>query len=161
MFILRPSIIGGAYAEPHLGWVDSLGAAGAIFLLGCLGLLQDFVANNRQIADNIPVDYVSNMIIASCYYEASKPKIKPFKIYHSCSSGRNPGTWAMIKKGFVSYLSYQYFEQTIGERRLDLYNSVNEFKVKFFFKKMIPAKLMGMYASLIGNSKMKSDATKY
>ena len=33
--ILRPSIIGSAWKEPLIGWVDTVSAAGALYLLGC------------------------------------------------------------------------------------------------------------------------------
>lgn len=37
--ILRPTIIGCAYKEPFLGWVDTVSAAGALYLLGGTFLL--------------------------------------------------------------------------------------------------------------------------
>lgn len=34
--ILRPTIIGSSWKEPFLGWVDTVSAAGALYLLGGL-----------------------------------------------------------------------------------------------------------------------------
>ena len=32
--IVRPTIIGSSWRDPHMGWVDTVSAAGALYLLG-------------------------------------------------------------------------------------------------------------------------------
>lgn len=49
--ILRPSIIGAGYTEPLTGWTDALSAAGAIYLLSLIGLMNDMMASTRYIGD--------------------------------------------------------------------------------------------------------------
>ena len=47
--ILRPTIIGCSWKEPFLGWVDTVSAAGALYLLGGLYFIDFFdLFNNYQ-----------------------------------------------------------------------------------------------------------------
>jgi hypothetical protein len=57
MTIVRPSIIGAAIKEPFPGWVDSVSAGTAVYLLVGLGLIKEFNCNAELIGDNVPVDY--------------------------------------------------------------------------------------------------------
>jgi len=57
LVIVRPSIIGAANQEPLVGWVDSISAATAVYLVGCLGVLKDLCGRLDLIGDQIPVDY--------------------------------------------------------------------------------------------------------
>eukprot|EP01063_Lacrimia_lanifica_P000164 TRINITY_DN1006_c0_g2_i1.p1 TRINITY_DN1006_c0_g2~~TRINITY_DN1006_c0_g2_i1.p1 ORF type:complete len:565 (+),score=259.42 TRINITY_DN1006_c0_g2_i1:114-1808(+) len=65
MAIVRPSIIGSSLAEPFPGWVDTLSAAGALFITAGYGTVQEVHADKSQKADIIPVDYVvKGMLLA-------------------------------------------------------------------------------------------------
>lgn len=88
--ILRPAIICAAVKEPMVGWVDTLSAAGGLSLAGAVGLLEIVYAEENNITDIIPVDYVTNAIIASTALKAHKPGLS---VIHSSSSHRNPVTW--------------------------------------------------------------------
>lgn len=63
--ILRPSIIAAAIREPLPGWTDTLSAAGGLSLAGGSGVLRYVYGKEDNIADIIPVDYVSNAILVS------------------------------------------------------------------------------------------------
>jgi len=63
--LLRPSIIGGALKEPYPGWTDTISAAGGLSLTGGIGIVNWIHGDSNNIADLIPVDIVSNMIIAA------------------------------------------------------------------------------------------------
>jgi len=68
MVIVWPSIVGAAYKDPHIGWVDNLAAlSGFIFVYG-IGLLHSAPGKFSNCANFIPVDYVVNSIIASAVY---------------------------------------------------------------------------------------------
>jgi len=71
MVIVRPSIVGAAYSDPHVGWVDNLAAlSGFIFVYG-IGLLHQAPGKFSNRANFIPVDYVVNTIIACAVYTNS------------------------------------------------------------------------------------------
>lgn len=71
--LFRPSIIGGSYKEPFPGWIDTFSAAGGLTLAVGLGIVNFIKGDGNNIADLIPVDYVSNSIIVAAAMEANKP----------------------------------------------------------------------------------------
>lgn len=77
--IIRPSIICGSYKEPYAGWTDTLSAAGGLTLGGGTGMINYIHGDNDCIADLVPVDFVTNIIIASSALYANKPG---FEIVH-------------------------------------------------------------------------------
>lgn len=64
---MRPSIIGSSYRDPIQGWVDNVSAAGALFLLGGMGIVNYVRGNPNNIGDLIPVDYVTNYILVAIF----------------------------------------------------------------------------------------------
>lgn len=77
--------------EPIPGWTDTLSAAGGLSVANGSGVLKYVYAKADNIADLIPVDYVSNGIIVSTALLANKPALT---IIHSNSSHSNPITWS-------------------------------------------------------------------
>lgn len=68
MVIIRPSIVGAAYQDPHVGWVDNLAAlSGFIFVFG-LGMLHQAPGKGTNVSNFIPVDFVVNAIISVVVY---------------------------------------------------------------------------------------------
>ena len=65
LLIIRPSIIGASLEEPFPGWTDSIGLAGGIYMIAGLGILRDIPGDENNIGDQVPVDIVSNQILAS------------------------------------------------------------------------------------------------
>jgi fatty acyl-CoA reductase len=61
--LIRPSIIVGAMRTPMPGWTDTISAAGGLSLIGGMGVINFIHGDRNNIADLIPVDIVSNMII--------------------------------------------------------------------------------------------------
>lgn len=51
MYIIRPSIIAASLEEPVPGWIDSIGLAGGLYLLGGLGILRELPGNENNIGD--------------------------------------------------------------------------------------------------------------
>jgi len=100
LVIIRPSIIGNSVVDPCWGWIDSNSAATAIYFAAATGVMQALPGNINTIGDQIPVDYVSNCIIAATAHNAYK---KRFKIIHSSSSSINPCTWAMVRKHLYEF----------------------------------------------------------
>lgn len=81
--ILRPSIIAAAIKEPMPGWTDTLSAAGGLSLAGGIGILNYVYGSMSNIADIVPVDYVSNTILVSTALCADKPGLT---IVHASTS---------------------------------------------------------------------------
>ena len=94
LVIVRPAIIGSALQDPVPGWIDSINAAGAIYLAAGMGILQFLPGDISLIGDQIPVDYTSNCIIVATALRANQNKLS---VYHSASSSVNPLTWAMVR----------------------------------------------------------------
>lgn len=65
MLILRPSIINASYTDPFPGWTDTFSAAGGLTLAGGMGIINYIYGDGDHICDMVPVDYVSNSIIAA------------------------------------------------------------------------------------------------
>lgn len=97
---MRPSIIGSSNREPVEGWVDNVSAAGAIFLLGGLGIVNHVRGNPENIGDLIPVDFVSDYILVAAFYGTIHHGTH---IMHSASSDVNPVTWGACTTIVLDY----------------------------------------------------------
>lgn len=156
--IVRPAIIGCSYEEPTPGWVDSISAATAIYVTTCMGIVKDLNGKPQNISDQIPVDYVSSLIIASTADIMNKDKLI---VYHSASSSRNPVTWSETMRYFWPYLARNMFENKISYPSMDMYKNPWLQKSMFFIKREIPAKIFYYVSKAIGNQKMKKDSERY
>jgi len=59
--------------DPFPGWVDTVSAAGALYLLGGIGLIQVAHGNKNVVGDQVPVDYVADaVIVAAAAYARTK-----------------------------------------------------------------------------------------
>jgi alcohol-forming fatty acyl-CoA reductase len=70
VLLVRPSIISGAWKEPVPGWTDTISAAGGISLGGGIGIINWVHGHGDNLADLVPVDIVSNIIIAGSALQA-------------------------------------------------------------------------------------------
>jgi fatty acyl-CoA reductase len=100
--ILRPSIIAASDKEPFYGWTDTLSAAGGLSVAGASGVLNYINSKIDNIADIIPVDYVSNAIIVASALQANKPGLT---VVHSNSSHANPVTWSGFMESGYKFLA--------------------------------------------------------
>lgn len=69
--IVRPSIVISAYDEPFIGWCESLSAMGGLLFAVMLGLINYLYLQEGQVLDIIPVDYCSNLILATTCYTSN------------------------------------------------------------------------------------------
>jgi hypothetical protein len=72
------------------GWTDSLAAAGGLAMAFILGLCTNATCYKKNIADVIPVDYVSNAIIVAAAKHANNPSLR---IVMVGTSTNNPISW--------------------------------------------------------------------
>lgn len=100
MTIVRPAIINTSYLEPFPGWIDSIAAAAALFMLVGLGVVHEVKGNRRVISDTVPVDVVVAVIIVASAFNF---KNKDLPIYHAGSSDRNPLIWGEVQREVVDY----------------------------------------------------------
>ena len=54
-----------SFQEPVPGWTDSLNLLGGFFTLAGHGFMRDLPLNPKFLGDLIPVDFVSNQLLAS------------------------------------------------------------------------------------------------
>lgn len=72
-----------ALDEPLVGWTETISAMGGVLFATMLGLINFLHCNEKQIIDLVPVDYVSNLILASTVYTA---RVGGLQVFHSSSS---------------------------------------------------------------------------
>ena len=82
--IVRPSIIISAYSEPVSGWIDTLAAGGALALATEYGFIKAFNMIRDTPVDFVPVDCVSNIILAATAYTGLTPPT--LNIVHATTS---------------------------------------------------------------------------
>ena len=158
LVIIRPSIIGCSYHEPAIGWVDGISAATAVYLVTILGLNKDLYGKINNISDQIPVDYVASLIIASTADNMNKDKLM---VYHWASSSRNPVTWSETIRYFWPYVARNPFEKRLSFPSFDMYRSQYVQGAVFYVKRQLPANLYYYAVKAIGNEKMKKDSERY
>jgi hypothetical protein len=107
--LLRPSIIESSLAEPEAGFLDGLKVADPLILHYSKGRLPDFPADPRIVLDIIPVDLVTNAIIAALP-AARRGEIQ---VYHVATGTEKP-----LKLGEMFDLIHDYFHRHPMQNRL-------------------------------------------
>jgi fatty acyl-CoA reductase len=100
--IIRPSVVIGSAEEPVLGWTETISAMGSMTFAAMLGLINYLHSGDKLIFDAIPVDYVSNLILASTAKTACAPP-GTLNVIHSTSSKQNPATVKFIVDVIMEY----------------------------------------------------------
>ena len=129
--IIRPSIIIGAMKDPYPGWTDTISAAGGISLVGGLGVINWIHGSKDNIADIIPVDIVSNMIIVGSALQANKPSLV---VAHSASSHRKPITWGEFRTYTFEYLKHHPYDMQLFRISVNFIENERLFRAAFFLK---------------------------
>mmetsp|Transcript_5722 Transcript_5722/g.4893 ORF Transcript_5722/g.4893 Transcript_5722/m.4893 type:complete len:168 (+) Transcript_5722:735-1238(+) len=154
--IVRPSIIGCALREPFPGWVDSISAAGALYLLGGIGLIKTCKGDYDVIGDQIPVDLCSNQILVAA---ATYANSRMMHIVHSASSSLNPVTW-----GYSAEVVKGYWQQNPPEKRIGACTfklEKNEKILKIGQKaRLVPVIAFQKISSLVDSTEMKKKSNK-
>lgn len=155
--ILRPSIICAAVKEPMVGWVDTLSAAGGLSLAGGIGLLEIVYAEEHNITDLMPVDYVTNAIIVSTALKAHKPGLS---VIHSSSSHRNPISWKSYLDLGLAPIVKQPIPFQISTPSIYFMTNKKMIKTLFKLRSVYPAQALLMLAQVpgIGSPELKRNA---
>ncbi len=99
--IVRPAIVESALQHPFPGWIDGFKMAEPIILAYGRGILPEFPGAADGILDVVPVDIVTNALLAVA--ENPPPAGEP-AYFHVGSGSRNPLTF-----GGLFDLVYEYF----------------------------------------------------
>lgn len=114
LVIVRPSIIEGALERPFPGWIEGFRMADPVMLGFGRGNLPEFPGIPEGVLDLIPVDLVTNCVLAAAASLTAGPSSSDRRaIYHICSGARNP-----LHFRHAYHLVRDYFlEQPLPERR--------------------------------------------
>ncbi|CAN7942494.1 unnamed protein product [Ixodes pacificus] len=152
--IIRPSIITGAWKEPLEGWVDNYnGPTGLLIALG-KGVLKTVYTDLQMAADLIPVDMVSNNVLAAAWYRGSGRQ--KLLVYNVTSGADNPLTW----QEFMTYtweIPYNYPSNIIlryPQPRCT--HSKLLHRLRMFFQHYLPAQTFDVALRAVGRKPMLS-----
>ncbi len=101
--IVRPSIIESSLCDPEPGWLDGLKVADPLFVHYGKGRLAHFPANPDIVLDIVPVDIVTNAIIAILPQVRRREEMR---VYQVATSSVNP-----LKLGDLAHWVYEYFSK--------------------------------------------------
>ena len=107
--LVRPSIIESSLSEPEAGFLDGLKVADPLILHYSKGRLPDFPADPTIVLDIIPVDLVTNAIIAAL----PKARLNEIQVYHVATGTEKP-----LKLGEMFDLIHDYFHRHPMQNRL-------------------------------------------
>lgn len=93
-----------------MGWIDTVTAASAIYLLMGIGIMKAVEGNQYSIADQVPCDFVADVVIVAAATYANKNALT---VVHAGSSAKNPVTW---REGIE--LARQYWKTHPPEKRI-------------------------------------------
>ncbi|XP_039294387.1 fatty acyl-CoA reductase wat [Nilaparvata lugens] len=149
--VVRPSIIIATEKEPIPGWVDNLYGPSGVVVASTTGIMRTVNVDGNVIADVVPVDMVSNAIIASAWHldtMKNKDSTEPPPIFNCVSSVQNPITWYT----FFS-LCYKYWPHTIFAiwyPFLSINSSRTRHRLLSFIWHYLPALVIDSIAQLVG-----------
>ena len=155
--IIRPSIIGCSYRDPVPGWVDTVSACGALILFSGIGIVKFLPGNIDSVGDQIPVDYVTDMIIVAAAYAANKRG--KISVFHSGTSSKNPTTFRIVRDTMKDYFTRHPPEKRIGKPDFDLIENRKFYELQRL-KRRIPAYMFYQFARVFGTHKIKLQANR-
>lgn len=106
IMIVRPSIVSSSISDPFPGWVDNYNGVSGMMVAVGRGMLRSLYAPAIK-HDIVPVDFVSNCIIAATwYFGVSRPKTP---MICNCTSGNvNPTSFIDMQKVVLPVFSHDY-----------------------------------------------------
>ncbi|HEX5497218.1 MAG TPA: HAD-IB family hydrolase [Mycobacteriales bacterium] len=114
--IVRPAIVESALHHPYPGWIDGFKMAEPIILAFGRGALPEFPGTPDGILDIVPVDIVTNALLAVA--QAPPPVGEP-AYYHVGSGSRNPLTFRDMYDNVREYFGrYPLPERGRGQIRV-------------------------------------------
>ena len=155
--IVRPSIVGGSAREPVPGWVDVISAAGAVYLSVGLGVLKFLPGSEHNMGDVVPVDYVTNVILAAVPAIAGR---NTSLIFHAATSGERPMYWGNACQIVVKYFLQHPAQRRLGTPSFKMIPSPQNYQLQFFMHYSVPSALLNVTAP-IGSKKYQVKAQQF
>ncbi|KAF5296335.1 hypothetical protein FQA39_LY12552 [Lamprigera yunnana] len=102
--IVRSSIVMNTWKEPIPGWTTRFHSLNHFINAYNLGMSHVFYSNPNHTQDFIPLDYLTNNVIAVAWDVATNvTQDKTIRIYHSASSSQNPLTFGRFEHLLKKY----------------------------------------------------------
>ncbi len=156
--IVRPSIVISSYEEPSPGWTDTLAAGGGITFACGSGLMHYVYAAGSAVVDLVPVDYVSNLILAATSYTAKRlqPEVN---VFHSASSNLNPLLISFFREYLLAYTQKNPYYREFSKPHARPIGNPFLFKLLIALTEQIPLKALNLYAnSPLGSTAMQEQS---
>jgi len=100
--IVRPAIVESALEHPYPGWIDGFKMAEPLILAYGRGILPEFPGSHDGILDIVPVDIVTNALLAVA---ENPPTAGTPAYYHVGSGSRNPFTFGQMYDSVRAYFT--------------------------------------------------------
>lgn len=155
LVIARPAIVGPAIAEPTCGWTDSLHGPAGLSILAGLGIIQTVDWDYNCKPDAIPVDFLSNALVASAWHAHTHYYGKR-TIYNMTSSNLRP----MSAGDFMTFARKASLQKPSIYAIRPLMEPPRErqsrivYKIRAFFYHILFAYLVDTILTLIGRKRM-------
>ncbi|KAM6321346.1 fatty acyl-CoA reductase 2 [Aegotheles albertisi] len=147
--IVRPSIVGASWHEPFPGWIDTFNGTSGMLVAAGKGILRTVIANNKAVADVIPVDMAINFILAAGWYTAvHRPKTT--MVYNCITSSVNPVFWGEVEQYVMSTFKRNPLDKAFLTPNTHVTSSyfINQYWINVSHK--VPAMLYDLYMRLTG-----------
>ena len=155
--IVRPSIVGGSAREPVPGWVDVISAAGAVYLSVGLGVLKFLPGSEHNMGDVVPVDYVTNVILAAIPAISNR---NTALIFHAATSSERPMYWGNACQVVVKYFLQHPAQRRLAPPTFKMIPSPQNYQLQFFMHYSVPSALLNVTAP-IGSKKYQMKAQQF
>lgn len=149
--IVRPSIVTSAVAEPYPGWIVNLDGPTGVMLCVGIGFINNLLCDPKEIMDFIPVDIVSNTLIAAAWdtHRSYRPDQDVTVI--NCASGAVSSiTWGEWKRGFLEWSRVNPFNNVMAYPRFTIRTNRMVGKWMSCLQHTLPAVLLDLIARMRG-----------
>ncbi|EZA59252.1 hypothetical protein DMN91_008153 [Ooceraea biroi] len=141
--IVRPAIVIPSYTEPIPGWVDNLNGPTGLLVGGGKGVIRSMHCNGDYHAQVIPVDVVTNAMIAVAYTLCNtKEEAKNIPVYNMTQSSVLEITWREVLDRGKEVLHEYPFEGQIWYPDGNIRSNIYVHNLFVFFFHIIPAYLI-------------------
>nr|XP_022920492.1 putative fatty acyl-CoA reductase CG5065 [Onthophagus taurus] len=151
--ILRPSVVSSSVMEPMPGWTDTFFAITGMFGAAALGVLHHVHGDPSYKVDTIPVDYVTNNLIAVAFdthkRQSNPDEKEKLKIFNSTCGTRNPILWGDLSAKIKSCRAKYPFTRAVQYPYGGLIKSKTIYYLNVLFLHYFPALLVDFILILI------------
>lgn len=110
----------------------------------------------------MPVDYVSNLILAAAAYTASQPP-GTLKIVHSSSSCHSPITILEMAAILLAYTKTNPSFKQVMSPKVEVYGNAKVYNTMFYLRQHLPIQIMHTISALpvVGNKTVKEQMATF